>query len=124
MIKDCLVDIHDVKVLIKYDESIKLYDILHSLNDKCRFKVNRNKFDCHDLAIELVNWTKDETFDRLGFRKKDKEIRIPIKKNRKILLESDICFKNLSILYALGLDLRYTTLVLISVYVSSLSNCR
>ena len=90
MIKDCLVDIHDVKVLIKYDESIKLYDILHSLNDKCRFKVNRNKFDCHDLVIELVNWTKDETFDRLGFRKKDKEIRIPIKKNRDVGILVDV----------------------------------
>ena len=90
MIKDCLVDIHDINVLIKYDESIKLHEILYSLKDKYSLKVDRNEFNYYDLVIELINWTKDEIFDRLGFRKENKEIRIPIKKGRDVGILVDV----------------------------------
>ena len=84
MTKKCLIEIYGVRLILKYDKTIVLEDVLSTLSKKCNLKTQLSGVTYYDLMIELVNWNKEEHFDRLGTKKDPNNIRIPIKKGRDV----------------------------------------
>ncbi len=84
MTKKCLIEIYGVRLILKYDKTIVLEDVLSTLSKKCNLKTQLRGVTYYDLMIELVNWNKEEHFDRLGTKKDPNNIRIPIKKGRDV----------------------------------------
>ena len=86
MAKKCLIEMYGVRVILKYDKTIVLEEVLSTLSKKCSLKTQLRGVTYYDLMIELVNWNKNEHFDRLGTKKDSNNIRIPIKEGRDVVI--------------------------------------
>ena len=56
MTKKCLIEIYGVRLILKYDKTIVLEDVLSTLSKKCNLKTKLSGVTYYDLMIELVNW--------------------------------------------------------------------